>query len=544
MRILKNNLFVSLFLLVSSRLVSGDDYIVGTPKPKAPSSPQVREYNFDVKKVTLAPDGFSRRIWTVNGQFPGPPIVAFKNDQVKVKVTNNLGDQETSIHWHGIKQVGTPWYDGSVGVTGCAIPNGKSLTYDFKTPDPGTYWWHSHYIAQYVDGIAGSFIVHDPADPYLSLYDEEFTVLLTDYHHDEVSTNLGILQLPFDAGFREPSPDNGLINGRNNYNCTKAPAGSKCTANAGYAKFKFQRGKRYRLRLINTSAQALIFFSIDNHDLNIIETDGFDIKFQQAHRVPVHAGQRVSVVVIANQAADNFWMRGEIDVQCYFQPPVNLDPKFNAIVHYEGAKENVDPTTKPWTDALEHCIDLNPNTLKPLNPELIPSPVGTSLSLFLDVHPDEQKRVRFFINNSSFVHDENNPIINKVYNNYNLSAINPNQNLYTFNKLGEVIQVVIQRDHPFHLHGHNFWVLGVGQNETYQQGVSTLNTVTAIKRDTAVVPSAGWLVIRFVADNPGVWMFHCHIEWHFQLGMSVQFLEIPDKLKTLSQPPEARSLCP
>ncbi|CAG8646099.1 5917_t:CDS:2, partial [Ambispora leptoticha] len=527
---------------------SGDEYIVGTPKPKAPGSPQVREYNFDVKKVTLAPDGFNRTLWTVNGQFPGPPIVTFKNDQVKVKVTNNLGDQATSIHWHGIKQAGTPWYDGSVGVTGCAIPNGKALTYDFKTPDSGTYWWHSHHMAQYTDGLHGPIIVHDPDDPYLPYYDEEFTVLLTDYFHNEVSTNLGILHLPFNAGFREPSPDNGLINGRNNYNCTKAPAGSKCTPNAGYAKFKFERGKRYRLRLINTSGAALIFFSIDNHVLNIIEADGFYIKRQQAHRIPIHAGQRVSVIVVADQVAGNFWMRGEIDTVCYFQPPVNLDPKFNAIVHYEGAKENVDPTTNPWTDALKDCLDLDPNTLQPLIPEPVPSPVGTSLTLFIGPQIDKEGKALFYINNSSYVSDEDNPTINKVYDNYNLSAINPNQNLYTLNKPGEVIQIVLQNlmggEHPFHLHGHNFWVLGTGLNETFKQGVSTLNTRTAIKRDTVVLPSAGWLAIRFVADNPGAWMLHCHIEWHLQLGLVAQFLELPDSLKKLTQPPEARSLCP
>jgi len=47
-------------------------------------------------------------------------------------------------------------------------------------------------------------------------------------------------------------PDNGLINGKNNYNCSLAPHGSTCVDNAGLAKFKFEPNKRYRLRIINT----------------------------------------------------------------------------------------------------------------------------------------------------------------------------------------------------------------------------------------------------------------------------------------------------
>ena len=36
------------------------------------------------------------------------------------------------------------------------------------------------------------------------------------------------------------------------------------------------------------------------------------------------------------------------------------------------------------------------------------------------------------------------------------------------------------------------------------------------------------MVLRFRADNPGVWLFHCHIEWHIQSGLLATFIEAPE----------------
>ena len=40
-----------------------------------------------------------------------------------------------------------------------------------------------------------------------------------------------------------------------------------------------------------------------------------------------------------------------------------------------------------------------------------------------------------------------------------------------------------------------------------------------------MLPSFGWLAVAFQNDNPGAWLFHCHIAWHASQGLSVQFLE-------------------
>jgi len=89
-------------------------------------------YDFDVSWVYANPDGlFNRPVIGINGKWPIPPIVASKGDRVVVNVKNSLGNESTSLHFHGLYQNGTNHMDGPVGVTQCAIPPGNSFTYNF-----------------------------------------------------------------------------------------------------------------------------------------------------------------------------------------------------------------------------------------------------------------------------------------------------------------------------------------------------------------------------------------------------------------------------
>lgn len=62
-----------------------------------------------------------------------------------------------------------------------------------------------------------------------------------------------------------------------------------------------------------------------------------------------------------------------------------------------------------------------------------------------------------------------------------------------------------------HLHGHDFWMLGKGVGKFSDVGVDALNFDNPVRRDTSILPPAGWLVVAFTTDNPGAWLFHCHI---------------------------------
>jgi FtsP/CotA-like multicopper oxidase with cupredoxin domain len=72
-----------------------------------------------------------------------------------------------------------------------------------------------------------------------------------------------------------------------------------------------------------------------------------------------------------------------------------------------------------------------------------------------------------------------------------------------------VIETTLGVPHPIHLHGHDFFVLAQGSG-TYDSHVAlTLNNPP--RRDTAMLPASGYLVMAFETDNPGAWLMHCHI---------------------------------
>ena len=87
---------------------------------------------------------------------------------------------------------------------------------------------------------------------------------------------------------------------------------------------------------------------------------------------------------------------------------------------------------------------------------------------------------------------------------------------------------------PWHLHGHDFWVLGYGTGKfDMYKDPKNYNLVNPIMKNTVPLHPYGWTALRFKADNPGVWAFHCHIEPHLFMGMGVVFEEGIDKVGDL-----------
>ncbi|CAG8573960.1 4993_t:CDS:2, partial [Acaulospora morrowiae] len=497
-------------------------------------SPSKKIFDLHIKKEIFAPDGYTRNIWTINGTLPGPTIRVTKGDSVKLRVYNEL-DEGTAIHGHGFFQRGTNWYDGVPGQTQCPIPAHSYFEYDFSIPDQsGTYWYHSHFQTQYVDGMIGAFIVDDPDDPYLNKYDEEYVVILQDFYHTEASELLASYLKSKDGN--EPVPDCGLINGLGRYNCSRATDG-KCKDNSPLAKFKFESGKVYRLRIINAGVFAGFFFSIDQHELELIEVDGTYVKPQKIHRLPINVAQRYSVLVRADKPPSSYWMRSEFMEDCLpDSAKKTLDDTVKAIVKYDSYPDTPEPDTIGWKDNLIECIDLDPSLMKPLIPEKIPDSDKTfKFIIEFKNNPDGYNRA--FVNDSSYAITPYDPTLLEVFNGKKEFPVD--ENVYYIEKKQYLIDTDVG-EHPFHLHGHKFWILTTGNGTEVDK--SEFNTVDPISRDTTTVPALGFLAIRFIADNPGVWAFHCHIEWHLQVGLVVQFIELPDEIKKLSPPSDWRSL--
>ncbi len=131
--------------------------------------------------------------------------------------------------------------------------------------------------------------------------------------------------------------------------------------------------------------------------------------------------------------------------------------------------------------------------------------------------------------------DSSNPI---VYGQVNPFVVNYN----------DTVQVVVNNNdvanHPFHLHGHDFQVLTrpdsgtgpwPGKDENYES--------TPPMRDTVTIMPNSYVVLRFRATNPGVWLFHCHIEWHVEMGLTATVIEAPDHLQGMTFPDDHINAC-
>ncbi|KAG0289678.1 hypothetical protein BGZ96_006803 [Linnemannia gamsii] len=209
----------------------------------------------------------------------------------------------TAIHWHGMFQNGTNWMDGTSGVTQCPIPPGQSFTYNFTVPNQwGTFWWHAHAGSQYVDGIVGPLIIHSPDEPHVDKYNQDLIMMVSDHYHTD-SGSLVAWYLSTASEGVEPVPDNGLINGRNSFDCSMAPEAlfpsapgsgngkNRCISDAPRTIFEVEQGLTYRIRIINTGSFADFKVSVDEHELTVIEADGVDMVPVKVQRVPIHVAQ-------------------------------------------------------------------------------------------------------------------------------------------------------------------------------------------------------------------------------------------------------------
>jgi len=165
------------------------------------------------------------------------------------------------------------------------------------------------------------------------------------------------------------------------------------------------------------------------------------------------------------------------------------------------------------------------------------------------------------------IHFENDPVTNINYawmsnvsyrmspsNSFTLWRVQQNLTIDTLQnpfyldvEADALIEFVINNadggEHPIHLHGHTFAVLGVGKGVYDPSKKRELKFTNPPRRDVIGIPANGWTVIRFKADNPGVWPFHCHIDWHFTAGLAASIIERPKDISKIQIPNEIIEFC-
>ncbi|XP_047074126.1 L-ascorbate oxidase-like [Lolium rigidum] len=590
--------------------------------PAAPSPAKVN-MTWDVEYILWAPDCQQRVMVGINGKFPGPTITARAGDVVRVTVNNKLHTEGLVIHWHGMRQVGTPWADGTASISQCAINPGDSFTYEFVADKPGTFFYHGHFGMQRAAGLYGSLIVNATAaqdEPYRRDYDGgELNVLLSDWYHENVYAQAAGLERK-DKHFEWiGEPQTILINGRGQYECMlgkvtryhrgidryaktcvrgkeaklcrdeerclrRSECGPYCPeSQCAPVVFDVEPGKTYRLRIASTTTLSALNLQVQGHELTVVEADGNPVEPFKVTDIDIYSGESYSVLLTTSQKP-TFYRPGAfwISVGVRGRHPKTLPA--TAVLRYTNSKfdwpGSAPPETPAWDD-IDHSKSFT-YRIKALRNNAITKtrpPRSSALNrtiVMLNTQTMVGGHVRWAINNVSLAlpatpylgayhyglqgsaFDAAGEAPDGVPEGYNVSRP-PGENEGYAARLsdrvyelphGALVDVVLQNadmmreraseTHPWHLHGHDFWVLGYGDGR-YDAGkdLARLNMEDPPLRNTVVVFPHGWTALRFVADNTGAWAFHCHIEPHLHMGMGAVFVEGVEKMRELKVPREA-----
>nr|XP_023922649.1 laccase-15-like isoform X1 [Quercus suber]XP_023922656.1 laccase-15-like isoform X2 [Quercus suber] len=516
-------------------------------------------HTFVVKDVPYTRLCSTKNILTVNGQFPGPTLHVNKGDTIVVDVLNK-GNYNITIHWHGVKQPRYPWSDGPEYITQCPIQPGQKFSQRIIfSSEEGTLWWHAHSDWTRAT-VYGAIIIHP----------KKGTSYPFPKPHAEVPIILGewwkkdIMELYNE--FRESGGDPNVsdaytINGQPGdlYPCSKSET----------FKLMVDYGKTYLLRIINAALQDILFFAIAKHNITVVGTDASYTKPLKTDYIAISPGQTIDVLLETNQALGDYYMAAKVYSSA--NGVLYDNTTTTAIVHYN---QNYNASSRPQLPNLPSYNDTNASanftgSLRSLaddnHPVHVPLNISTQLMFTVSVNTfpcstnscqgPNGSRLAASLNNISF-ESPSIDILQAYYNHisgvygdqfpsfppfiFNFTAEDLPLALETPKRGTEVkvleynstVELVLQgtnlaagTDHPMHIHGYSFYVVGWGfGNFDKDKDPLGYNLVDPPLQNTIAVPKNGWATIRFKADNPGVWFMHCHLERHLSWGMDMTFI--------------------
>ena len=414
----------------------------------------------------VPPDYPETHIWSYEGSVPGPTIVVQQNARVTRKFVNQL-PQESSIHWHGIRIENS--MDGAADVTQPPVPaNGGEFIYDFTVPDAGTYFYHPHVQTweQMGRGLYGALIVQEPTPP---LVDADDVLLIDDWR----LTNEAQIHESFGA------PHDASHDGR---------IGNWITTNGLFdVEFKAKRNERRRLRLINAANARIFELGLEGIDGWVVAIDGQPLTAPQEFNgtITLAPGQRVDIF------AD---MTAEAGHVVSFERDAGY-----AIASYtieDVGRDHTLPTPKPL----------------PPNPVAKPTNLDKARKVELVMDGGAMSGMSGALMDGKFS-DARTLARNGKFWAMNGSVDKPEEPFITAS-LGETVQIGLVNNtrfpHSMHLHGHHVWELDG-------------NGTPGMLRDTVLVNAGERLELALVCDNPGDWLFHCHMLEHSPSGMLTWF---------------------
>lgn len=408
-------------------------------------------------EVELAPGRFVR-LWTYNQTLPGPTIEARVGDTIRVHFTNSL-PEATTIHWHGLRIPAA-----MDGIT--PVEPGGQFTYEFVAEDAGTFWYHPHVRSdeQVERGLYGAIVVRDGDEPDATT---ENTVVLDDLLLDE-SWQL--------ARF---GAEQAMVGRQGNLLLANGHASPTAELPAGGL---------HRLRFVNAANARYFRLAVGGRRPWLLGFDGSKLQ----------APQRADEVLLVPGARVDLAFEGGLDGETL---------TFSALSYERGHETGAAPDAALFTLRFagdQTSVPELPAALATL-PELDAPARSRTLSLGESMmgggaHAghgagDAMMAPVFSINGQVFPDVE--PLVGTLGSSEEW-----------------VVENTTPMDHPFHLHGFRFELVGVnGTAPDYR-----------VLQDTINVPAEQSITLRVLLQgHPGIWMFHCHILEHAERGMMGEF---------------------
>ncbi|XVE76483.1 hypothetical protein DITRI_Ditri12bG0176800 [Diplodiscus trichospermus] len=548
------------------------------------ASAAIVEHTFHVQNLTVNRLCNRRVISAVNGSLPGPRIRVREGDTLIVHV-HNMSPYNLTIHWHGVFQKMSCWADGPNMITQCPVRSGNRYTHKFRITDQeGTLWWHAH-VSWLRSTVYGALVIRPkPGHSYpFPKPHREVPILLGEWW------NANVIDVENQAVATGASPNISDAFTINGWPGDLYP----CSQNQMY-KLKVKLGKTYLLRIVNAALNEQLFYKTANHKLTVVAVDASYTKPYVTDVIVIAPGQTVDVLLAADQPVGSYYMAARAYASATGVPYDNTTTR--GVLIYDGAPSSATPlmpTLPAFNDTpTAHKFSSNITGLKdgphwlevPRNVDhkmfvtvgvgLEPcpanitceGPVGAKLSASMNnqsfVQPTSLSLLQAFYFNVGEVYTTDFPAKPPIEFDYtNATSISNSPSLFfapkatkltklKFNSTMEMIlqnQVILgAENHPMHIHGYNFHVLAQGfGNYNHVTDAKKFNLVDPQLRNTIGVPVGGWAVIRFRADNPGVWIMHCHLDVHLSWGLATAFVveNGPTPATTLPPPPADLPKC-
>ncbi|MQM09288.1 hypothetical protein Taro_042156 [Colocasia esculenta] len=517
---------------------------------------KTRHYVYNITEASYTRLCETKKILTVNGQYPGPTIYARRGDTVVVQVFNH-GNLNVTIHWHGVKQPRNPWSDGPEYITQCPIQPSANFTYNVALSDEeGTLWWHAHSDWSRAT-VHGAIIIYPPQGKKAYPFDRphhEVPIIIGEWWKSDI---MAVVKEMLDTG-----------------------------------SMTVKRGARYLLRMINAAMNDEVFFSIAEHPLTVLGSDGAYIKPYTTDYIAISPGQTMDLLLEANKSPGALYYMA---VKAYSSNTlVGYDNTTGtALLQYKtlgarNASKKYFPVLPPFdnTDAVANFTNGLKSLADEAHPIDVPKHVDKRLFIVLSINMSpcsidlcggpNNTILSASMNNISFVHPEIDVLgayyksIGGVYKTnfpkrpplyFNFTAESPSSTLLRaendtrvivldYNTTVEIVfqgtSLVAALTHPMHVHGYSFYLVGHGAgNYDQKRSPSDYNLVDPPLLNTFGVPRQGWAAIRFRTDNPGVWFMHCHFDRHVSWGMETVFIVRNGKTPEASMlpPPSYRPPC-